>query len=122
MLLPSLFSVAQGKHEEAGPLCQRAVDILENAFGPDDLELASTLTNQGDVLREQVRIHALLGVSVDSVRSCCCVGHVARAIDHNADCHPAKSMCRQRSELRLPQVGDICRCGELAVRGSSSAT
>lgn len=80
VLLSSLLSTAQGKHEEAAPLCKRAIEILENAFGPDDLELASTLTKQGDVLREQVRIHPLLGVSVDSVRNCCCVEHVVRAI------------------------------------------
>lgn len=44
----------QSKHDEAGRLYERSLDMLEKALGPDHPDVAMALDNLAVVLREQV--------------------------------------------------------------------
>ena len=46
----------QGKYEEAEPLYERAVVILEAAFGADHAEVATALSGRAGVLKAQVGV------------------------------------------------------------------
>jgi len=54
--IPSHFSViSQGKHAEAEPLFQRAIEIWEKVHGLEHPLVAKGLSNWAGVLKEQVR-------------------------------------------------------------------
>lgn len=65
----------QGKYEEADALYLRSIDISEKLLGPDDLEIAKSITTRGNLAAAQARSHSLPEASVQAVRSssCCCV-------------------------------------------------
>ena len=48
------FSIAQGKHEEALPLCQRSRAIREKVYGPDHPAVATALNNEASLLQDMV--------------------------------------------------------------------
>lgn len=45
----------QGKFAQAGPLYARATEIMEGVLGPEDLDVATTFTNQALFLVMQVK-------------------------------------------------------------------
>lgn len=47
--------MVQGKNAEAESLYERAAEIWETAFGPDDPTVATALNNRAGLLVEQVR-------------------------------------------------------------------
>lgn len=47
-------SALQAKYDDAKPLFERALDIQENALGPNHPEVAATLNNLAGLLEDQV--------------------------------------------------------------------
>lgn len=67
---------AQGKYEDADALYQQAIEMEENTLGPDHPNLAASLTNWANMLREQVihvqiRGRVYLHAIVPCLPTCC---------------------------------------------------
>ena len=45
---------AQGLLEQAGELCDRALELAEKLFGPESEETATSLNNKAELLRQMV--------------------------------------------------------------------
>ena len=54
-LLFVLYRFFQGNYDEAGRLYERSRAIREETLGPDHPDVAQSLNNQAQLLREQVR-------------------------------------------------------------------
>ena len=49
---------AQGMLEQAGELCDRAVELAEKLFGPESTNMATSLNNKASLLQDMVSRHA----------------------------------------------------------------
>lgn len=83
----------QGKYEDADALYRRAVDISDNAPGPDNPEVTIALNNWGLMLQAQVpacsRLSIVVDISISDVvewiRACHLITTIATAVDLQAD-------------------------------------
>ena len=66
VLLPPLHhsGLSQGNYGAADDLYLRCINILEITLGPDDLELAGSLSNRAGLLQKQVPCHYLRNFAV----------------------------------------------------------
>ena len=52
--MKEMATVAQRKYDEAKVKCQRALTILEKAFGPDHPQLSALVTTLANIFMSQV--------------------------------------------------------------------
>ncbi|CAB1113194.1 unnamed protein product [Ectocarpus sp. CCAP 1310/34] len=67
-LLPVVpFLIFQGKYDQAGPLYDRSLAILEKVHGPDHPDVAQSLNNRAELLRAQAIKEKVLGAEHPSL-------------------------------------------------------